>query len=236
MRFGRRKNIITFNYSLGGVSLSCIDCVRDLGVLFSNNLSFDTHMRAIVCTANQKLGFIFRMCKHFRNSNTMRILYCTLIRPLLEFASVIWSSYEKNYCILIERVQHKFLRRISFVLGRRMDITDHDYKPIQREMNSLSLYKRRTSIDMLFLYKLIRGYIDDSNTLQLISFRTSCRNLRNGPLFYEEFHRTMYGKNKPINRLHVEGNACASILDSFGCSPHSFRAKLSRYLSSLDFN
>lgn len=51
----------------------------------------------------------------------------SLVRPHMEYASVIWSPYEKKYCELLERMQSRFVRIIGFRLGSNyVDVPVHE--------------------------------------------------------------------------------------------------------------
>ena len=59
---------------------------KDLGVVFDKDLKFTSHVNQIVMKANGVLGII----KHTfasRDANTIRLLYVTLVRPILDYAS-----------------------------------------------------------------------------------------------------------------------------------------------------
>ena len=70
---------------------------KDLGVVFDKDLKFTSHVNQIVMKANRVLGIIKRTFAS-RDANTIRLLYVTLVRPILGYASTVWnpSSYEKH--------------------------------------------------------------------------------------------------------------------------------------------
>ena len=59
---------------------------KDLGVVFDKNLKFTSHANQIVMKANRVLGIIKRTFAS-RDANTIRLLYVTLVRPILDYAS-----------------------------------------------------------------------------------------------------------------------------------------------------
>ncbi|KAI4474701.1 hypothetical protein M0802_015486 [Mischocyttarus mexicanus] len=75
------------------------------------------------------------MSKHFNNSNTLRILYCQLVRPILEYGSIIWSPNYITHSYDIERVQHKILRLAANHCGHPMPFDCHNYDCILDRMN-----------------------------------------------------------------------------------------------------
>lgn len=70
----------------------------------------------------------------------------------------------------------------------------------------MSLRDRRTLSDLLFLYKIVGGFTDCSEILSLIKFNVTARSLRGFKPFNVNFHRTLYGRFNPINRLSMLAN------------------------------
>ncbi|KAI4479461.1 hypothetical protein M0802_014375 [Mischocyttarus mexicanus] len=105
------------------------------------------------------------MSKHFNNSNTLRIPYCQLVRPILEYGSIIWSPYYTTYSSNIKRVQHKFLRLAAKHCGHPMPFDCLNYDSILDRMNLSTLSKRRMIADIIFVFKTARGLINCSDFL-----------------------------------------------------------------------
>jgi len=52
-----------------------------------------------------------RLAKDFQLRNSVKALYCALVRPVLEYGCVVWDPRTANLSRqLIERAQRKFLR------------------------------------------------------------------------------------------------------------------------------
>ena len=71
---------------------------KDLGVVFDSKLAFIDHINTTVNSASKIYSFIYRNCRRFSNVETIRLLFCSLVRSRLEYASLIW------YPIYIVRV------------------------------------------------------------------------------------------------------------------------------------
>ena len=124
-----------------------VSIIKDLGVLITNNLSWSKHIESIVSKANKTLGLIKRICRDVKNINTRRILYCTLVRPKLEYASSVWSSYTIEHRMLVENVQR---RATKFILNYPENMSYVD--PLQKT-NLLPLEYRRGISDIPLLFK-----------------------------------------------------------------------------------
>ena len=105
----RIKQCITFDYTLNGVPLSYVTDQKDLGIIVSNSLKPASHIHKIIKTANRKIGMI-RRCFTNLTKNKIEILYKSIIRPGLEYASPAWSPWLKKDIDILEKVQKRCLR------------------------------------------------------------------------------------------------------------------------------
>lgn len=217
----------TFDYHIGGVLLNRRNSVRDLGVIFTSTLSPADHIDHIIARSNSILGFIIRTTRGFRSPTSLLTLYKSLVRPVLEYGSVIWSPYQLGHICLLERVQVRFLR----VLGVRLG---HDYRTspileLQLRYDVLPLHLRRKLLDLIFLYKLITGSIDSSNLLQQINFHVP-RGTRSSDTFAHMHYPTSYALNSGLARIQRIGNEFCSRIDFFHGSLPTFRRKVIKLL------
>ncbi|KAI4480460.1 hypothetical protein M0802_014200 [Mischocyttarus mexicanus] len=102
------------------------------------------------------------MSKHFNNSNTLRILYCQLVRYILEYGNITWSPYYITHSYDIERVQHKFLRLAAKHCGHPMPFDCHNYDSILDRMSLSTL----TTIVLLTACFLMKGIKELQKALQ----------------------------------------------------------------------
>ena len=127
------------------------------------------------------LGFVARNAKHFRRVKSLKLLYVALVRPMIEYASVIWSPRHIVYSSLLERVQHRFCRLAMRATGSPMRFSDHDYGPALQKFGLTTLSDRRVCSDLLFLYKLIHGQTDCHELVSMICFHAPNGRCVRGP-------------------------------------------------------
>ncbi|XP_070068050.1 uncharacterized protein [Drosophila takahashii] len=147
-----------------------INSVTDLGVLFSHNLNFTNHIGIIVSKEKGVFAFVKRWPKEFEDPYTTKHLYISLVRPILEYCSCVWSPQYAKYQDLIELVKKQFL--LFALRGLNWEPQRHlpSYVDRLRLLNLPSLMDRRTCQGVMFLHKLITGLINSSFLLGQIRF------------------------------------------------------------------
>lgn len=113
MRITKRKQPYVSNFSLDNSILEEVEEFKDLGVTTTEHLNWNSHIDIIVSKANRMLGLIKRTCRGLDDSNTLRTLYCALVRSNVEYCSVVWSPYTKKNTEKLEKVQK---RATKFIL------------------------------------------------------------------------------------------------------------------------
>ena len=98
-----------------------------------------------------------RTCRDFKDITTLRTLYCSLVRPLLEYSCETWNPHTQRNVNRIEAIQR---RATKFILK-----SNEDYNIRLKQLNLQSLYNRRYIRDVVFLFNLMKGlyniYISD---------------------------------------------------------------------------
>ena len=62
---------------------------RDLGVQIDPDLKFNQHVETVTSKANRMLGMI-RRAYTYKDGGTIKKLYTSLIRPILEYGNTAW--------------------------------------------------------------------------------------------------------------------------------------------------
>ena len=142
---------------------------KDLGVIIDNKLTFRDHISAKVNLANRNLGIIFRTFTYLDTEMFMS-LYKSLVRPHLEYATVIWFPLYKKDRITIENVQRRATKLVRAC-------KNFSYPERLRKLGLPTLEYRRKRSDIIQVYKILNG-IDkvDKNKLFLMATynRTRC--------------------------------------------------------------
>ena len=105
----RSRTPVPSQYLLHGQVLGSVAGSNYLGVEISSNLSFNSHIQNITTSASRSLGFLKRNIRS-KNPELREMAYKTLVRPLVEYSSSVWSPYTLSNIARHEMVQRRAAR------------------------------------------------------------------------------------------------------------------------------
>ena len=137
------------NFNLSDNIMFPTPSMRNLGILIEPTLKFKGHIHDIVSKAKQRSAFLF---KCFITPNPTRLIraFKTYVRPLLEYASIVWSPYHINWILEIESVQRNLTKRLP-------GLKDVAYSERLNNSQLQSLEHRRLINDLIFCYNIVHG-------------------------------------------------------------------------------
>ena len=148
--------------------IECTDSVKDLGITFSSNSTFNVHIANIVKQANKKASWILSVFKT-RNKHDMMVFYKTYVRSLLEYCCPLWNPSGPNSVTsikLLEGVQRTFTSKIT-------SLQNLNYWQRLKELDLMSLQRRRERYIIIHVWKILTARAP--NDLK-VSFYMSERN------------------------------------------------------------
>lgn len=110
MGITRKKAPLVGEYNIEGQPLECVNFYKDLGLFTASGLSWNQHIDRITAKANRVLGLVKRTCRDLNDVETKSTLYCSLVRPLLEYSCETWNPYTKRNIDKLEAVQRRATR------------------------------------------------------------------------------------------------------------------------------
>ena len=100
LRFlNRSSSPIHKSYCMNGIEIKLMNHFKNLGIIFSSDLSWTHHYQQIITKAYQKLGLIRHTFSSLIPAHTKQLLYLSLIRSQLTYCSQIWRplSHKGHY-------------------------------------------------------------------------------------------------------------------------------------------
>lgn len=199
MRFSRNNPAIVY-YFLGGIQVDAVENFLDLGILLDPKLSFNSHITFMINKARGTLGYIKRWAREFDDPYITKTLYMALVRPILEYGSIIWDPIYQTYSNLIESVQKQFL--LFCLRGLHFNpLMLPSYTSRLALIKLPTLKSRRTMLNVSFILNIINGDICAGFLINEISFNIPQRPSRNFIPLSIKFFRANYGDADPLRRM-----------------------------------
>lgn len=203
---------------------------KHLGVQLSCDLKWSHHIDYILSKAYCRLN-IMRKLKFTLDRNSLETIYISFIRPILEYADILFDNCTIQEGLELERVQYEAARIVSGTT--KLVSIDKLMTEVQWE----SLGNRRRKHKLLFLYKMLHNlsptYLTDLNPIP--SFASSNYNMRQSDTYQQPRSRTNLYYNsflpsavREYNRLNYDIRS-ANSLSSFKRLLNSNNSKVPKY-------
>jgi hypothetical protein len=170
-----KPNQVASPVYLDNQELKLVTSHKHLGVTFNNTLTWNNHVDSICSAANKKVTLLTKL-KYILDRKTLQTMYCSFVRPSMEYANIIWNNCSDNDCDRLESIQRRALRTITGGIVR----TSSDL--LYEEIGLEPLVKRRERSILLFFHKIMYsncpGYLH--NLKPHITQARHNRNLRSG--------------------------------------------------------
>ena len=96
----------------GGSTVEQVSSFKLLGLFISEELTWNIHCDYVLKKSNKRLYILRQLFKCGLAKSEIVSVYCTLIRPLIEYASVVFSNLPTYLSKLIENIQKRALKII----------------------------------------------------------------------------------------------------------------------------
>ena len=103
--------------------------VKDLGVVWQNNLKWSEHVNRSCSVSYMKLGMLRRTFKTWTNARTFKLLFTTCVRPNLEYAIPVWNSLFKKDIKKLEKVQERAIKIVHLLQDQKLGRTPTESRP-----------------------------------------------------------------------------------------------------------
>jgi hypothetical protein len=174
MSFSRSKHKYTFKYNIKGYPLERVSSCMDLGILVTDNLRWNEHINHMVSKAGKRLGLVKRSLGFDCNTKVKLTCYNTLVRPILEYGSCVWSCHNKKLLLKVESIQRRGTKYI------RNDYVNN-YDTRLKSCNLLPLSYRRDLLDIIFCYNWYHGLNKANLSLSFVNTQEQRAHTRFAP-------------------------------------------------------
>ena len=165
LRVTNKTNPILMQYIIQGQVIEEVTSEKYLGITIDQHLTWNNHVKQVTNKANRIKYFLQRNPKHCPRNIKVNC-YKSLVRPLIEYAAMVWAPYTQNNINAIEAVQRRAAR---FVFNNYST-----YASISNMIANLgwnSLHNRRNELRLITLFKIVHKLVDiDAHDIYWFSF------------------------------------------------------------------
>ena len=143
--------------------------IKDLGVIITNNLTWEKHISEVVSKARIMSGWVLRTFST-RECDPMISMWNSQIRSTLDYCSPLWSPSPSNLgsIDLLEQTQRVFTRRINGMEGL-------NYAQRLKKLNMYSVQRRHERYKIIYIYKIKEGLVPNISEKHGLNFQPNKR-------------------------------------------------------------
>ena len=202
------------NHLLENLGSSC----KDLGVHISSNLDSSVHCENIVSRASRISGLIHR--SFVSNDRNLKVqAFKTYVRPILEYASVVWNPHLLSDINNVENVQRRFTKRL-------LHNSTLSYNDRLKELNLDRLEFRRIYFDVCMAYNIIRKNLLPFSDFFSLPYSTRTRSHDIQSLYIEKFRLDVRKFSFAVRAAYIWNNLPLNLKNS---------PSLERFKKGLDY-
>jgi len=197
--------------------------VKDLGVTFCSNLTFDIHIGNIVKKANSKAAWVLSLISS-RSKNDLLFLYKTYVRSNLEYCCPLWHPSGPNSMgntKKLEGVQRSFTSKIQ-------TIQHLNYWQRLKFLNLMSLQRRRERYIIIYMWKILNGLVPNDMKISFYTSQRDCIKAKLPQIPQNRKNLSMYDKSYSVlgpklwNTLPTKCTLALSSLEDFKSNLDTF--------------
>lgn len=222
LHFFSSSSILTPDYYLDSTPLSTSDNHKDLGVIFTTNLSWSHHYSHITTSAYRLLGLLRRSFSSSISISTKKLLYTTLVRSRLTYASQVWRPHLIKDIKKLEQIQR---RATKFILNNYHS----DYKSRLLSLNLLPLMMTLELNDIMFFIRNFKNPQSCFDISSWVKFSSSSTRASNSNKLHHNVS-TSTSNHLYFNRIQRLWNALPQL--DLSLSTEALRAQLVKFLWS----
>ena len=169
------KNNPNLSYVLNGYTLPTLDQFKDYGILLTINTSYSDHIAQIVASSCRLSGALLHVFK-FREPALLWSAFQAYVKPILMYASPVWSPILRQDILALEKVQRCYTKKLA-------GLRDLPYEQRLRTLYIQTLEHSRLIANVSLIHRCIHGQVDFY--LEDICVMSSKNNERSGKLRLE---------------------------------------------------
>ena len=145
----RTPSVVT-DLKMHNTDIQMYSSFKHLGLMLDSKLTWKNHVEYITKKANKSLSSIHRL-KSKLPSKILLTAYKSMVRPIVEYADVVWSGCGTGLQCALESIQYRAMLSIAGA------IKSTDTGRLRTFLGLQSLRERRESHRLCLLFKILKG-------------------------------------------------------------------------------
>lgn len=227
LNVSNKRSPLLYTYTISSQPIQWSSQCRYLGVLIDSHLRWKAHCRNIVHKGSRILNLL-RRSLFGCTKDVKSIAYKVIVRPCLEYASVVWNPHTVSDIDIIEAVQKRAARWICASWNPSTFAWNKSYADCLCELNWPTLAHRRHYYIIDYIHSMLhkRTSLSFDDYFKLNSSSTRSHELSIQPVIstINSFRYSFF-----VNSVFLWNSVPFSILSTV--SKYIFRCKLRSFLS-----
>lgn len=149
-----KRNPIIHKYNIHQTELKSTNKAKYLGVTITPDLSWKTHIDNVTKKANSTMAFLRRNIQPGPRE-AKSTAYKTYVRPIIEYASTVWSPHADCHINQLEMIQRRAARFVMSDYTRQSSVSD-----MLTSLKWDTLKQRRDASRLSMLYRIQHNLVD----------------------------------------------------------------------------
>ena len=169
-----------------------VDSHKHLGLVFSNDCTWHEHIELIKTKAWKRIN-VMRKLKFVLDRKSLQTIYFSFIRPLLEYANVVWNNCAKYESDDLEKIQNEAARIVTGAtklvsIESLLSETGWETLAKRRKKHKLILfYKMQNDLTPNYLHSLVPATVGSASSYPLRNANNLQTVRANSQLYYYSF-------------------------------------------------
>ena len=154
LKITNKLHSISTQYHIQKHTIKEVTHAKYLGVIIDQHLTWNEHTNYVTSKANKVKCFLQRNLKSCPTT-VKTTCYNSLIRSILDYASIIWSPYTQKNIQSVESVQRRAARFVTNNYSPYTSVTN-----MLKDLGWKPLSDRRNELRLLMFYKILHHLVD----------------------------------------------------------------------------
>ena len=200
------------------------ECLRDLGIIMSNDCSFSSHVEAVCSQVRKKSGWILRTFQS-RETTLMKFLWKTLVQGHIDYCSQLYFPTKSSDMEKVENLQRTFTSKIP-------EVRSLNYWERLAHLKIYSQQRRMERYRVIYAWKILEGLAPNCGLQETISIRRG-REIKIPLVKGSGRIKTLREGSFQIHGGKLFNSLPKKLRDLTKISIEDFKSNLDQYLSSL---